>query len=100
MGQKSLTLHKFRTQRDVDQWVHGSDASNGGLSTSNFELCSDGQGARFHGKMSLEVKPEFEGMYRGGFAGIKTRVSRSSTHIGLHLTDSTVQKNPLWRNFR
>jgi hypothetical protein len=27
--------------------------------------------------MSLRVKPEYEGMYRGGYAGIKTRVSVS-----------------------
>jgi len=71
-----MTLHKFRKQEDVDAWACGSDASNGGLSTSNFELSLDGVGARFHGNMSLKVKPEYEGMYRGGFSGIKTKVSR------------------------
>ena len=76
MVQKHMTLHKFRRQEDIDRWTHGSDASNGGLSTSNLELAMDGVGARFHGNMSLRVKPEYEGMYRGGFAGIKTRVSR------------------------
>jgi NADH dehydrogenase [ubiquinone] 1 alpha subcomplex assembly factor 1 len=70
-----MTLHKFREQEDVDRWTHGSDASNGGFSTSNFDLSIDGVGARFYGNMSLRVKPEYEGMYRGGFAGIKTKVS-------------------------
>lgn len=75
MVPKTITLHKFRTQKDIDKWVHGSDASTGGFSTSHFDLSMDGRGARFHGNMSLRVKPEFEGMYRGGYAGVKTRVS-------------------------
>jgi NADH dehydrogenase [ubiquinone] 1 alpha subcomplex assembly factor 1 len=79
MTPKTKTLYKFQDQGDVDKWVHGSDASSGGLSTSNFDLTFDGQGARFHGNLSLRVKPEYEGIYRGGFAGIKTRVSNCAS---------------------
>ncbi|PVG04109.1 NADH:ubiquinone oxidoreductase complex I intermediate-associated protein 30 [Serendipita vermifera] len=75
MTPKTKTLYKFQDQADVDKWVHGSDAASGGLSTSNFDLAFDG--ARFHGNLSLRVKPEYEGIYRGGFAGIRTRARTS-----------------------
>lgn len=71
---KVVSLHKFKDEKDIERWVHGSDATSGGFSTSNFEPSMDGRGARFHGNISLRVKPEYEGMYRGGYAGIRTRV--------------------------
>ncbi|CCA70784.1 related to complex I intermediate-associated protein CIA30 precursor, mitochondrial [Serendipita indica DSM 11827] len=71
--QKTKLLHRFRSEKDVEKWTHGSDESFGGLSTSKLELAMDGRGMRFHGDLRLGVKPEYEGIFRGGFAGIKTR---------------------------
>ncbi|KAG8777249.1 hypothetical protein FRB91_009580 [Serendipita sp. 411] len=70
---KTKLLHRFRHGQDVDNWVHGSDASYGGLSTSHLDLAFDGRGMRLHGNLTLKVKAEVEGMYRGGFVGIKSR---------------------------
>ena len=92
-----LTLFTLNTPEAIKDYAYGSDADVGGTSTVFFDFDDDpthkpppgpgpGPGpsgdkfknklgaARFHGHMSLAVRPGYEEHIRGGYAGFRNKV--------------------------
>ena len=94
-----LTLFALNTPEAIKDYAYGSDADVGGTSTVLFDFDDDpshrpptGGGthtrpggdknnkksklgaARFHGHMSLAVRPGYEDSIRGGYAGFRNKV--------------------------
>ena len=87
-----LTLFALNTPESIKDYAYGSDADVGGTSTVFFDFNDDpahkpppsapGPGrdikklgaARFHGHMSLAVRPGYEDRIRGGYAGFRNKV--------------------------
>ncbi|KZV87178.1 CIA30-domain-containing protein [Exidia glandulosa HHB12029] len=75
------TLFNFRTEEDLRQFVFGSDADIGGLSTAQMDLKGPGGTARFWGNLSLDVQPALRGkLLKSGYAGFRNR--RRTTLFG------------------
>ena len=95
-----LTLFALNTPEAIKDYAYGCDADVGGTSTVSFDFDDDpahrppppsaGGGlvrgdsdttnttklgaARFHGNMSLAVRPGYEERIRGGYAGFRNKV--------------------------
>jgi NADH dehydrogenase [ubiquinone] 1 alpha subcomplex assembly factor 1 len=95
-----LTLFELNTPEAIKEYAYGCDADVGGTSTVFFDFDDDpvhkppagpgpgpgppdggGQNknnklgaARFHGHMSLAVRPGYEDGIRGGYAGFRNKV--------------------------
>jgi len=68
------TLWSFDGENSLHNYALGCDSDIGGTSTTNFTMGEDGK-PRFWGDMRLAVKPELQGRIRGGYAGVRSRVS-------------------------
>lgn len=89
---KPRTIFSFNTPDDIKTFATGCDADIGGLSTTNFDLDTRPEinkplgkesTGRFHGRMSLGVKPGMEGKIRAGYAGFRNKVRTPlSTELG------------------
>jgi NADH dehydrogenase [ubiquinone] 1 alpha subcomplex assembly factor 1 len=103
-----LTLFTLNTPEAIKDYAYGSDADVGGTSTVLFDFDDDPAhkppppprggdknknknkpavlgAARFHGHMSLAVRPGYEDRIRGGYAGFRNKV---------RWAPSTKSKNP------
>jgi NADH dehydrogenase [ubiquinone] 1 alpha subcomplex assembly factor 1 len=87
-----LTLFALNTPEAIKDYAYGSDADVGGTSTVFFDFDHDSPAhkpplpprpngdknklgaARFHGHMSLAVRPGYEDRVRGGYAGFRNKV--------------------------
>ena len=86
-----LTLFALNTPESIKDYAYGSDADVGGTSTVFFDFDDDPAhkppsppangdknknlgAARFHGHMSLAVRPGYEDRIRGGYAGFRNKV--------------------------
>jgi NADH dehydrogenase [ubiquinone] 1 alpha subcomplex assembly factor 1 len=85
-----LTLFALNTPEAIKDYAYGCDADVGGTSTVFFDFQhkpspppppgSSGKNklplgaARFHGHMSLAVRPGHEDRIRGGYAGFRNKV--------------------------
>jgi NADH dehydrogenase [ubiquinone] 1 alpha subcomplex assembly factor 1 len=82
-----LALFALNTPEAIKEYAYGCDADVGGTSTVHFDFDDDpahmppvgkGKGklgvARFHGHMSLAVRPGYEQTIRGGYAGFRNKV--------------------------
>lgn len=90
-----LTLFALNTPEAIKDYAYGSDADVGGTSTVFFDFDDDPAhkpppppppapngaknnsklgAARFHGHMSLAVRPGYEDSIRGGYAGFRNKV--------------------------
>ncbi|KAH6909053.1 complex I intermediate-associated protein CIA30 [Coprinopsis sp. MPI-PUGE-AT-0042] len=76
------TLYTFHNQEDIIQFSTGCDGDIGGRSTVNLALDSRPEvnesigvktTGRFWGEMRLDVKPEYQGKIRGGYAGFRNK---------------------------
>ncbi|KAI0297252.1 complex I intermediate-associated protein CIA30 [Multifurca ochricompacta] len=76
-----LTLNTLNTPEAIKEYALGCDADVGGTSTVNFDFDDDpirappGKrgAARFHGFMSLTVRPGYEDRIRGGYVGFRNK---------------------------
>lgn len=76
------TLFTMNSTQDMQGFLAGCDADNGGTSTMNLELDHSTEihpivrkpTARFFGQMRLQVKPGSK-LSRGGYAAFKSKVS-------------------------
>jgi NADH dehydrogenase [ubiquinone] 1 alpha subcomplex assembly factor 1 len=86
-----LTLFTLNTPEAIREYAYGCDADVGGTSTVHFDFDDDPEhkppplagsdknknklgAARFHGHMSLAVRPGYEESIRGGYAGFRNKV--------------------------
>ena len=77
-----LTLFTLNTPEAIKEYAYGCDADVGGTSTVFFDFDDDPAhkppnklgAARFHGHMSLAVRPGYEESIRGGYAGFRNKV--------------------------
>lgn len=86
-----LTLFTLNTPEAIKDYAYGCDADVGGTSTVFFDFDDDPAhkpppgtarggdksklgAARFHGHMSLAVRPGYEDRIRGGYAGFRNKV--------------------------
>ena len=90
-----LTLFSLNTPEAIKDYAYGCDADVGGTSTVFFDFDDDPAhkpppspapsgdknkaenklgAARFHGHMSLAVRPGYEERIRGGYAGFRNKV--------------------------
>lgn len=85
-----LTLFALNTPEAIKDYAYGCDADVGGTSTVFFDFDDDPAHrppprhgdknkpvlgtARFHGHMSLAVRPGYEDRVRGGYAGFRNKV--------------------------
>jgi NADH dehydrogenase [ubiquinone] 1 alpha subcomplex assembly factor 1 len=85
-----LTLFSLNTPEAIKDYAYGCDADVGGTSTVHFDFNDDPAhkppnsnpnmannklgAARFHGHMSLAVRPGYEESIRGGYAGFRNKV--------------------------
>jgi NADH dehydrogenase [ubiquinone] 1 alpha subcomplex assembly factor 1 len=82
-----LTLFALNTPEAIKDYAYGCDADVGGTSTAFFDFDDDPAhkppreknklplgAARFHGHMSLAVRPGYEDRVRGGYAGFRNKV--------------------------
>jgi NADH dehydrogenase [ubiquinone] 1 alpha subcomplex assembly factor 1 len=88
-----LTLFTLNTPEAIKDYAYGCDADVGGTSTVFFDFDDDPAhkpppspsgdknknknkkgAARFHGHMSLAVRPGYEDSIRGGYAGFRNKV--------------------------
>jgi NADH dehydrogenase [ubiquinone] 1 alpha subcomplex assembly factor 1 len=85
------TLYTFHNQEDMSQFSIGCDGDIGGRSTVNLALDTRPEvnasigvktTGRFWGEMRLDVKPEFQGKIRGGYAGFRNKVRCVISHAG------------------
>ncbi|KAJ7056573.1 complex I intermediate-associated protein 30-domain-containing protein [Mycena amicta] len=74
-------LYSFNTPLEVSEAVLGSDSDIGGRSSVNFALDKSSADepigrptAKFHGHLSLDVRPDLRGRINTGYAGFKTPV--------------------------
>jgi NADH dehydrogenase [ubiquinone] 1 alpha subcomplex assembly factor 1 len=81
------TLYAFRTQADVSLFATGCDADLGGRSSVALTLVEDPSDpgvqtnkgrpyARFFGEMRTDVPEALKGRLRGGYAGMRNKVSQ------------------------
>ena len=74
-------LYAFNTPMETGEAVTGCDADIGGMSSVHFTLDTSSESerigrptAKFHGHLSLDVRPEMRGRINSGYAGFKTPV--------------------------
>ncbi|KAJ3848608.1 complex I intermediate-associated protein 30-domain-containing protein [Lentinula lateritia] len=72
------TLFTFNSQDDLRMYATGCDADIGGNSTVNLDLdeaCTahTRPSARFWGDMRLDVRPQYQGRVRGGYAAFRNK---------------------------
>lgn len=96
---KQRTMFSFNTPDDIKTFATGCDADIGGLSTTNFDLDTRpeinkplGKEAtgRFHGRMSLGVKPGMESKIRAGYAGFRNKVRTLASLDAVYLAAAPV----------
>lgn len=78
-NRKPITLYTFNSHQDLSQFAKGCDADIGGTSTVNFTLEQPSPAekpfAQLWGNMRLDVRPDVQGLVRGGYAGFWSKVS-------------------------
>lgn len=78
-NRKPITLFTLNSHEDLSQFSKGCDADIGGTSTVNLALeqlsPAEKPFAKFWGEMHLGVRPEVQGLVRGGYAGFWSKVS-------------------------
>ncbi|KAH9953017.1 complex I intermediate-associated protein CIA30 [Lactifluus volemus] len=67
-----LTLFTLTTPEVIKEYAYGCDADVGGTSSVHFDFDHD-PAPRFHGVMSLAVRPGYEEQIRGGYAGFRNK---------------------------
>ncbi|KAE9408358.1 CIA30-domain-containing protein [Gymnopus androsaceus JB14] len=76
------TLYSFNSRDDLRMYATGCDADIGGNSTVNLDLdetsahnaqISKPATARFWGNMRVDVKPQYQGRVRGGYAAFRNK---------------------------
>lgn len=78
--QQPRTLFTFNSREDLASFAKGSDSDVGGTSTVHLDLDEqnldpDGlPAAKFFGNLSLDVKKEFKGGVRPGYAAFRSKV--------------------------
>jgi NADH dehydrogenase [ubiquinone] 1 alpha subcomplex assembly factor 1 len=78
-----LTLFTLNSPDAIKEYAIGCDADVGGTSTAFFDYDADPAhappgkpgAARFHGVMRLAVRPGYEQLIRGGYAGFRNKVA-------------------------
>ena len=102
-----ITLFKFNTHEDIQQFATGCDADVGGTSTVNFALdestsaSSEKPGtigrptAKFWGDMRLGVHHGLEGHIRGGYTGFRSKARTHSYTVCLFSLTSSPCVAPL-----
>lgn len=102
-----ISLFKFNTHEDVQQFATGCDADVGGTSTVNFALdestsaSSEKPGtigrptAKFWGDMRLGVRHGLEGHIRGGYTGFRSKARTHSYTVCLFSLTSYLRVAPL-----
>lgn len=70
-------IYALNKDTNLKDFATGCDADIGGTSTCVFDVDAEGDG-RFWGELRREVKGEWRGKVRGGYAGFRNKVSRSS----------------------
>lgn len=76
------TLFTFNSQDDMRMYATGCDGDIGGNSTVKLELdesehnaqINKSATAKFWGDMRLDVKPQYQGRVRGGYAAFRNKV--------------------------
>jgi len=88
-NRKPITLFTLNSDGDLSQFSKGCDADIGGTSTVNLALEQSSPAerpfAKFWGEMHLGVRPEVQGLVRGGYAGFWSK--RRTTLFGDILDD-------------
>lgn len=78
-NRKPITLFTFNSHQDLSQFSKGCDADIGGTSTVNFTLeqpsPTETPFAQLWGEMRLGLRPDAQGLVRGGYAGFWSKVS-------------------------
>ena len=78
-NRKPITLFTFNSHEDLSQFSKGCDADVGGTSNVNFTLEQSSPKerpfAQLWGDMRLDVRPDVQGLVRGGYAGFWSKVS-------------------------
>ncbi|KAF5392145.1 hypothetical protein D9757_001499 [Collybiopsis confluens] len=77
------TLFSFNSQEELRQYATGCDGDIGGNSTVNLSLDESSHNARigrpattkFWGDMRTDVKPQYQGRVRGGYAAFRNKAS-------------------------
>ncbi|KAF9064157.1 complex I intermediate-associated protein 30-domain-containing protein [Rhodocollybia butyracea] len=75
------TLFSFNSKEDLRMYATGCDGDIGGNSTANLDLDESAHNARigkpatakFWGDMRLDVKPQYKGRVRGGYAAFRNK---------------------------
>lgn len=76
-----MSLLSFKTRADLQNYSLGVDSDIGGTSTAHLDFVpnpSDPNGhghARFWGDMRLGVRSDLRGKVRGGYAGLRSKVT-------------------------
>lgn len=77
------TLYSFNSRDDMRMYATGCDADIGGNSTVNLDLddtsahnaqIKKSATAKFWGDMRVDVKPQYQGRVRGGYAAFRNKV--------------------------
>ncbi|KAF9790379.1 complex I intermediate-associated protein CIA30 [Thelephora terrestris] len=93
-NRKPITLFTLNSHHDLSQFSKGCDADIGGTSTVNLTLeqssPTEKRFAKFWGEMHLGVRPEVQGLVRGGYAGFWSK--RRTTLFGDILDDLSHHK--------
>lgn len=78
-NRKPITLFTFNSSEDLSRFSKGCDADIGGTSSVNLTFeqppPTEKPYARFWGDMRLAVRPEVQGLARGGYAGFWSKVA-------------------------
>ncbi|CEG69044.1 hypothetical protein RMATCC62417_16188 [Rhizopus microsporus] len=85
--QREMPMTALNSQKDLTQWVVGSDKDIGGFSEAHLEITPEGTG-RFHGNISLDLptNPEIK---QSGYAAIRTKQKEQSL-FGIPCWDTTL----------
>ena len=108
-----ITLFTFNSREDIAQFATGSDGDIGGMSSAHLDLdestaqTSTGPKAlvpprptaKFWGEMRLATRPGYERQVRAGYAGMKSKVRRTSVsrEVCEELTEEMAATNDVVR---
>lgn len=86
--QKEMAMTSLSSEKDLKQWVFGSDKDIGGFSEAKLELTPEGTAGRFHGNISLELPANRE-IKQSGYAAMRTK-QRAQTLFGTPCWDTSL----------
>ncbi|KAG2200542.1 hypothetical protein INT47_012328 [Mucor saturninus] len=86
--QKEMPMASLTSEKDLSQWVFGSDEDIGGFSKAQLSLTPEGTAGRFHGSISTEL-PSNREIKQSGYAALRTR-QRAQTMFGTPCWDTSL----------